>query len=107
MFQITNGGLKNVLSKMYLYCLPNHVIRLFENWTKKCLKGQMFGLIQVLGIQMVTVLDKCAHYHILIPSTEKYILHLSNDLKNLMPLSVIQMPPENWTHINFELLPMT
>ena len=34
--------------------LPNHVIRLFENWTKMCPKSQMFGF-QMYCIQMVTV----------------------------------------------------
>ena len=38
----------------YLYGLPNHMIRLFGNRTKKGLKSQMFGY-QVFGIQMVTV----------------------------------------------------
>ena len=33
---------------------PNHMIRPLENWTKKCLKSQMFGF-QVFSFQMVTV----------------------------------------------------
>ena len=42
---------------------PNHVIRPFENWTKKCLKRQMFGF-QVFSIQMVNVVDKNFQYSV-------------------------------------------
>ena len=63
MVQIMKGGLKTgqnvcfmVQNVQYLKGPPNHMIRPFENQTKKCLKSQMFGF-QVFSIQMVTVIQ--------------------------------------------------
>ena len=61
MVQITSSVLKTGQKSLlygfnvqYLNGLPNLMIRLFENGTKKCLKSLM-SRFQVLGNQMVTV----------------------------------------------------